>query len=183
MRRAQTAPHATQSTSVLLITHVRMGLLVSLAPSVTPTTLAHVLLIMVDKIVIVSILMCASIWGSVTHSYNGLFLPFHAVCVLPCPLGYEPNSACTGCLPVHICATDNPCQNGGTCNIGTNNNTDYTCSCATNFSGKNCTSKLTPGSQYGVMTALHQSESDTMRQSESDAVNISDAKLYRNWVS
>ena len=63
-----------------------------------------------------------------------------SVCVLPCPLGYEPNSACTECVPVHICVTDNPCENGGTCNIGTNNNTDYTCSCAPNFSEKNCTS-------------------------------------------
>ena len=62
-----------------------------------------------------------------------------SVCVLPCPLGYGPNSACNGCVPVHICVTDNPCENGGTCNIGTNNNTDSTCSCAQNFSGKNCT--------------------------------------------
>ena len=35
---------------------------------------------------------------------------------------------------------------------------------------KNCTSKLTPGSQYNVMTALHESESDTVHQSESYAV-------------
>ena len=64
---------------------------------------------------------------------------FHSECVLPCPLGYAPNSACTECVPVHICVTSNPCQNGATCNIGTNNNTDYTCSCVQNFSGKNCT--------------------------------------------
>ena len=61
MRRVQTAPHATLSTSVLLITHVRMKLLVSLAPPVIPTTLAHALLIMVEQIMIISIIMCASI--------------------------------------------------------------------------------------------------------------------------
>ena len=168
MRQAQTAAYATLSTSVLLITHVRMGLLVSSAPSVIPTTIAHALLTMVDKIVIVSIIMCASIWESVTHSYRSLLAL--SVCVLPCPLGYGPNSACTGCVPVHICVTDNPCENGGTCNIGTNNNTDYTCSCAPNFSGTNCTSKLTLGSQHDVRTALYQSEIMQCKQ----------CKVYRN---
>ena len=56
MRRAQTAAHATLSTSALLITHVRMELLVSSAPSVIPTTIAHALLIMVKQIVILSII-------------------------------------------------------------------------------------------------------------------------------
>ena len=157
-----------------------MELLVSSAPSVIPTTLAHALLIMVEQIVIVSTLMCALIWGSVTCSHNGLFLPnCHAVCVLPCPLGYGPNSACTGCVPVHICVTDNPCENGGTCNIGTNNNTDYTCSCATNFSGKNCTSKLTPGSQLWCNDCIRKWHSASIRR----WCSVSDAKLYSNWVS
>ena len=64
-----------------------------------------------------------------------------AQCVLPCPLGFEPNSACTGCVPVHICLTSNPCQNGAACNIGTNSNTNYTCSCPANFTGQNCESE------------------------------------------
>ena len=61
-------------------------------------------------------------------------------CVLPCPLGYAPNTACTGCVPVHICLTSNPCQNGATCNIGASN-TDYTCSCPPNYSGQTCDRK------------------------------------------
>ena len=64
-----------------------------------------------------------------------------AECVLPCPLGHQPNSACDGCIPVHICLTSNPCQNGATCNVDTNSNTDYTCSCPPNYSGQNCDRK------------------------------------------
>ena len=65
-------------------------------------------------------------------------------CVLPCPLGYEPNSACNGCVPANICVTNDSCQNGGTCNIGSNNNvTVNTTACVANiiFSGQNCTGK------------------------------------------
>ena len=48
---------------------------------------------------------------------------------------------------------------------------------------KNCTSKLTPGSQYDVMTALHA----LIRKWHSPSIrkwcSVCDAKLYRNWVS
>ena len=55
-------------------------------------------------------------------------------CVLPCPLGYEPNSACNGCVPANICVTNDSCQNGGTCNIGSNNNvTVNTTACVANI--------------------------------------------------
>ena len=67
---------------------------------------------------------------------------FISECVLPCPLGHQPNSACDSCDQVHICLTSNPCQNGATCNIGTNSNTDYTCSCPPNYSGQTCDRKL-----------------------------------------
>ena len=115
--------------------------------------------IMWKKIMILQLLLIhvlVPMWVSWFNFY--CYNIISSVCVLPCPLGYEPNSACTGCVPVHICVTDdNSCENGGTCNIGTNNNTDYTCSCAPNFSGTNCTSKLILGSQQDVRTALHQS--------------------------
>ena len=65
-------------------------------------------------------------------------------CVLSCLLGYEPSSACE-CDPVHICLTSNPCQNGATCVIGTNSNTNYTCSCPSNFFGDNCTDDTSTG--------------------------------------
>ena len=53
--------------------------------------------------------------------------------------GYEQISTCTGvCVPVHICLTSNPCLNGAPCNIGTNSNTNYTCSCVPPFTDKNC---------------------------------------------
>ena len=59
--------------------------------------------------------------------------------VTPCPSGYEPISTCTGeCVPVHICITNDPCQNGATCDIGPNSNTDYTCLCLPLFTDKNC---------------------------------------------
>ena len=62
-------------------------------------------------------------------------------CTLPCPLGYTPNMDCTGCDPVHICVTNDPCQNRATCNISTNSNTDYTCLCPANYTGQNCESE------------------------------------------
>ena len=61
-------------------------------------------------------------------------------CLLSCPLGYEPNTTCGGCNPVHSCVTNNPCQNGGTCNIGSTS-TSYTCSCLPNYSGQTCEGK------------------------------------------
>ena len=64
------------------------------------------------------------------------------VCTISCPMGYEINSDCSGCNPVHICVTGDPCQNGGSCVIGISNNVDYTCSCAHSFSGQNCSSTL-----------------------------------------
>ena len=119
----------------------------------------------------------------INYFYN---LITSSVCVLPCPLGYGPNSACTGCVPVHICVTDNPCENGGTCNIGTNNNTDYTCSCAPNFSGTNCTSKLTLDSLLDVRltVALHCLAS--IRKWHNASIrkwcSTINAKIDRNWV-
>ena len=62
------------------------------------------------------------------------------VCNISCPAGFVPNSACNGCNGVHICVTNNPCQNGGTCVIGSGGNADYTCSCTNEFSGRNCES-------------------------------------------
>ena len=62
-------------------------------------------------------------------------------CTLSCPLGYAPNMDCTECVPVHICVTNNPCQNEATCTIGNNSNTDYTCLCPANYTGQNCESE------------------------------------------
>ena len=61
-------------------------------------------------------------------------------CLLSCPLGYEPNTTCSSCNPVHVCVTNNPCQNEGTCNIGSSS-TSYTCSCLPNYSGQTCEGK------------------------------------------
>ena len=56
-----------------------------------------------------------------------------------CPLGYaaELENNCT-CYETHICLVNSPCENGATCNL-MNGDTNYTCTCADNFTGMNCT--------------------------------------------
>ena len=52
-------------------------------------------------------------WNSVMN-----FSIVYTECNITCQQGYSVNSSCSGCDPVHICVTgDNPCQNGGTCEI------------------------------------------------------------------
>ena len=110
---------------------------VTLVLIATLTTPAYALQTTQDRIAKVSINANSnSCFKQLQQLLNFVFL---SVCVLPCPLGYDPNSACTECVPVHICVTNNPCQNGATCNIGTNSNTDYTCSCPPK---QNCECKL-----------------------------------------
>ena len=100
---------------------------------------------------------CGKCHGVCTCSYNNthnlilwnfksvadeFFSIVYTECNITCQQGYSVNSSCIGCDPVHICVTgDNPCQNGGTCEIGTSNNTDYTCSCDGNYVGQSCDSK------------------------------------------
>ncbi|KAM6960357.1 LOW QUALITY PROTEIN: zonadhesin, like [Tautogolabrus adspersus] len=43
-----------------------------------------------------------------------------------------------------------PCQNGGTCEVSTNNT--YTCQCVEGFSGSNCEVEITPPSEGGLET-------------------------------
>ena len=158
----------------------------SSAPSVTPTTIAHALLIMVEQIVIVSIIMCVSIWGQLLIHIMAssclvmqcvFFLVHWAIdqillalgvylCIsvsLTTPVRMEEHAllvlTTTLTTPAHVLQISQ--EQIAQVKAGT----QY---------------KSTLGSQYDVMTALHQSESDTMRKSESDAVYISDVKLYRN---
>ena len=111
---------------------VRMEQHVILVLTASLTTPAHVLKMSLG----ITVLVRAGFVHKQDFRYSQL-----TECVLSCPLGYEPNSNCTECVPVHICVTSNPCQNGATCNIGSNSNTNYTCSCTQNILGNNCTGK------------------------------------------
>ena len=131
-RLTQVALCAIQYTFVSLAIPVRMEQHV-ISVLATLTTPAHVLPTTQDRLVIVSINLLLQM---VQHFRGNHF----SECVLSCPLGQEANSACE-CVPVHTCLTNNPCQNGATCNIGANSNTDYTCSCPPDYTGQNCDSK------------------------------------------
>ena len=144
MSPTQHVMDVTQSTSVSPTTPVRMEVHVSLETAATATTTAHVLPTPQGKTVrvcskclllegcckCVIIIICSQ---KSSHS--------HAVCSLSCPPGHVPNSTCSGCNPVHICVTNDPCQNGATCVIGNSSNTDYNCSCVGGYSGMNCGGK------------------------------------------
>ena len=109
--------HAVHSST--LMDHVLLLVLLTMQPVVIPTTF------------VVSQCTCTC-----TIHYSALFRMFFLLSP-----GHELNSSCSGCIPVHICLTSNPCQNGATCNIGSNSNTDYTCSCPANYTGQNCESE------------------------------------------
>ena len=115
--------------------HVLLLVLLTIQPVVIPTTL--VVIHAVGTIDILGTLLenCATVQQLIV---SFLLCLFFSECTFSCALGYEANSACDSCAPVHICLTNDPCQNGTTCNIGTNSNTDYTCSCVSSFTGKNC---------------------------------------------
>ena len=101
------------------------------------TLMDHVLLLVL--LTIQPVMIPASLVVSIVFKINFYVMFILSECAFSCPLGYEPNTTCDGCVPVHICLTKNPCQNGATCNI--NSNTDYTCSCPPNYSGQNCDRK------------------------------------------
>ncbi len=68
--------------------------------------------------------------------------------ISPCPKGLVFNAHLHRCdystekgtlLDAHICQTDPPCLNGGTCFFPAfNSTTDYYCECKLGFSGKSC---------------------------------------------
>ena len=62
----------------------------------------------------------------------------------------------TGCIPTHVCFTNDPCQFGGTCETGTNN-TDYKCLCtgSGNYTGINCSELMcSPDNSYYLYAQL-----------------------------
>ena len=73
-----------------------------------------------------------------THIYTQTSVVFRKVETLPlflnsgCLLGYlNVSGNCT-----HTCDADNPCQNGGSCNM---DGDSYNCTCPSNWTGVNCT--------------------------------------------
>ena len=70
------------------------------------------------------------------YYYSYVHLP--PVCSLECEKGYEAAHNCSACEPVHICTTNDPCLNEGSCIISSSNSTDYLCACGGSFVGTNC---------------------------------------------
>ena len=92
------------------------------------------------------VILSPSLPPSLPPSLLQFSISFYLVCnsSYQCPSGQYLNATNCSCNALHTCMTeDQPCQNGGTCEVmdGSGEHGDYFCTCPQNFTGVNCESE------------------------------------------